>query len=73
MPRHRCPFLDEQAFLGFTHGALRWRSLDRTRLYEWDETHEHVEVYNRRGKHLGVLDGEGRVSGPAKEGRKISV
>ena len=44
MARPRAPFLDAQEFLGFTHGAMRWRSADRKRLYEWDEWHEHIET-----------------------------
>jgi hypothetical protein len=73
MARPRAPFLDAQESLGFTHGAMRWRSADRRRLYEWDEWHEHIEVYNQRGKHLGVLDQEGRVIGDAEKGRTIDV
>jgi len=73
MARPRAPFLDEQQYLGFTHGSLRWRSADGKRLYEWDERHQHIEVYNQRGWHLGVADEEGRMTGEAVKGRKIDV
>jgi hypothetical protein len=73
MARRRAPFLAEQNYLGFTHGALRWRSRDGKRLYEWDDMHGHIEAYNQRGKHLAVLDTDGRVIGEAVKGRTISV
>ncbi|HZT94771.1 MAG TPA: colicin E3/pyocin S6 family cytotoxin [Gaiellaceae bacterium] len=73
MARPRAPFLDRQECLGFTHGAMRWRSADRKRLYEWDETHGHIEAYNQRGRHVGVLNGEGVVIGDARKGRRIDV
>jgi hypothetical protein len=73
MARPRSPFLENQEFLGFTHGAMRWRSPDQKRLYEWDETHQHIEVYNQRGRHVGVLNGEGIVIGDPVRGRRIDV
>jgi hypothetical protein len=73
MARHRAPFLDEQESLGFTHGAMRWRSSDRRRLYEWDDQHQHIEVYNQRGRHLGVADAQGRMVDEAVKGRRIDV
>lgn len=52
----------------------RWRSRDGSRLYEWDHLHGHIEVYNRRGLHLGVLDAvTGERIGLAVRGRRISV
>jgi Cytotoxic len=66
-------FLDEQESLGFVHGSRRWRSHDRSRLYEWDDRHQHIEVYDRRGYHLGVLNNEGILIGGAIKGRRIDV
>lgn len=60
-------------FLGVFNGRKRWRSLDGKRLYEWDALHGEIEVYNRRGKHLRVLDTTGKPIKDAVEGRKITV
>lgn len=42
--------------LGFLDGAKRWRNSDGSRLYTWDALHGEVEVFNKRGRHLGALD-----------------
>lgn len=40
--------------------------------YEWDYTHNDVEVYNKRGQHLGSADPEtGAMIKPPVPGRKI--
>lgn len=66
-------FLDECISLGAVHGQKRWRSTDRNRLYTWDSFHGEIEVFNKRGKHLGVLDPLGVIiKGPVK-GRTIYV
>jgi hypothetical protein len=66
-------FLDECTALGAVHGQKRWRSKDLTRLYTWDSLHGEIEVYNKRGKHLGVFDPQGNlIKGPVK-GRTIYV
>lgn len=52
----------------------RWRSSHPDRIYTWDSLHGEIEVFNKRGKHLGVLDpvtGE-MIKEPVK-GRKIDV
>jgi hypothetical protein len=67
-------FLHEQEYMRYSHGGRRWRSPARDRLYTWDERHQHVEVFNRRGKHLGELDAQTGVRiGDAVKGRTISV
>jgi hypothetical protein len=38
-----------------------------------DELHGEFEVYNARGKHLGVVDLEGKWIKEAVKGRKIDV
>lgn len=45
------------------------------RLYQWDSHAEHVEVYNKRGTHLGVTSPTDPVLriGTAKRGRTIDV
>ena len=55
-------------------GRRRWRNVDATRLYEWDEAHGHFEVYNARGAHLGVAAARSpRLVMPAVKGRRIDV
>nr|WP_243636916.1 colicin E3/pyocin S6 family cytotoxin [Rhodococcus sp. Eu-32] len=55
-------------------GNSRWRNAEGSRLYEWDSTHGHIEAYNKRGHHVGVLDSEtGQLIGAAVKGRSIDV
>jgi Cytotoxic len=56
------------------HGAQRWRSDNGERLYEWDGLHGEVEVYDKRGHHLGVGDAvSGEIIKGAQRGRRIDV
>lgn len=56
------------------YGEQRWQSYNGKRIYTWDRLHGEVEVYNARGRHLGVLDPvSGRQIKPAVPGRKIDV
>jgi hypothetical protein len=49
----------------------RWRDPDGT-IYEWDYQHGTVEVYDRRGFHLGEFDPEtGAQLSPAISGRIV--
>ena len=59
-----------------------WRGKTKTngtsgknmRYYEWDHTHGDIEVYDRRGRHLGTMDPEtGQMTKPAVPGRKIDL
>jgi hypothetical protein len=59
--------------LGAFNGKRRWRSLDGKKYFEWDTLHGEIEVYNRRGKHLGVLDAYGNIIKDAVEGRTITI
>jgi hypothetical protein len=55
-------------------GERRWRNEDGSRIFTWDSLHGEVEVFDRRGMHLGALDpvtGE-LVKEPVK-GRRINV
>ena len=46
---------------------------DGDRLYEWDYTHNDIEVYDRRGRHLGSADPvSGELYKPAVPGRKLN-
>jgi len=49
-------------------GETRWRSADGKRLYKWDSLHGHFEVYNKRGRHVGVVDASGVFVGEAVPG-----
>lgn len=44
------------------------------RIYTWDGLHGEIEVFNNRGRHLGVLEPvNGMLIKPAQKGRKINV
>ena len=77
MPGQQRPnpcFLDGMEKYGVRGISQVWISPDRKRLYTWDFTHEEIEAYNRRGKHLGSLDAiTGQFVKPAVKGRSIDV
>ncbi len=67
-------YLDFAEYLGFVHGAKRWRSQCGQRLYTWDAYHGEIEVFNKRGRHIGVFDAlTGKMIKEAVKGRKIDV
>ena len=41
--------------------------------YSWDERHGEIEVFNKRGWHIMVLDAQGKYIKDAVKGRKIDV
>ena len=44
------------------------------RYYEWDHTHNDIEVYNSKGKHLGSMDPvTGEMYKPPVKGRTIKL
>jgi hypothetical protein len=46
----------------------------KRRYYEWDNTHEDIEVYDSNGNHLGSMDAtSGAMIKPAVSGRKITL
>jgi hypothetical protein len=66
-------FLSQQESLSY-QGASRWRSADGERIYTWDHTHGEIEVFNKRGKHLGAADPQtGVLIKPPRKGRTIDV
>jgi hypothetical protein len=73
VPIPKPSFLDECNSLGAFNGQKRWRSEDSERLYTWDSLHGEIEVFNKRGRHMGVLNPEGVLIKPAVKGRKIDV
>lgn len=73
-PRPTPCFLDEVDYLGFKSGQQLWRSQDQERYYTWDSLHGEIEVFNKRGKHLGALDAvTGHTIKQAVRGRTIDV
>jgi len=66
-------FLDDCIPIGAFNGVKRWRSTDGKRLYTWDALHGEIEVFNDRGKHLGVFDPKGNLIKGAVKGRTINV
>lgn len=55
VPRPDPCFLDSMAYLGFKNGQQRRRSSCERRIYTWDGLHGEIEVFNPRGKHIGVI------------------
>lgn len=71
IPKPSPCYLDHCEKLALT-GIQRWR--DGKRLLEWDSLHGHIEAYDKRGQHLGVLDAvTGRYISAAVKGRYIDV
>ena len=67
-------FLDQQDYMGYRHGQQLWRSHDGDRYYTWDSLHGEIEVFNKRGRHLGAADAvTGVLIKEAVKGRKIDV
>lgn len=54
-------------------GRKRWRNNDGV-LYEYDSQHSELEMYNSRGRHLGVVDVvTGELIKPGIRGRSMDV
>ena len=66
-------FLDQCIPAGMVNGQKRWKSKDLKRIYTWDSLHGEIEVFNKRGKHLGVLNPKGDLIKSAIKGRSIDV
>jgi hypothetical protein len=74
VPRPKPCFLDGVQYLGDRNGEQRWRSPDGKRLYTWDHLHGEIEVFDKRGHHLGALHPvTGVLIKPAVKGRTIDV
>ncbi|CAF1069790.1 unnamed protein product [Adineta ricciae] len=59
-------------WMSLKHYRGQIKSNDKVdKFYEWDHTHGDIEVYNKRGEHLGTMDGNtGAMIKPAVKGRK---
>jgi hypothetical protein len=66
--------VDDLEYLGQPTGRRRYRDREVKRIYEWDSLHGEWEVYNTRGRHLGVADAvTGELIKDAVRGRRIDV
>lgn len=74
VPPPKPSFLDQQVPWRIDGGNKIYRSNDGSKLYQWDSFHGEIEVYNKRGMHVGVVDAlTGKFIKPAVKGRKIDV
>lgn len=72
--RPRPGFLDNMKKHRVEGGKQIWVSQDGDLYYTWDSLHGEIEVFNIRGRHLGVLDPvDGTKIKNAVKGRKINV
>lgn len=61
-------------YFGMRDSRKVWRSRVESRFYTWDSLHGEVEAYDRRGRHVAVLDAfSGKKIKTAEPGRKINV
>lgn len=73
VPIPKPSFLDQCKALGALGGERRWRDGNGL-LYTWDSFHGEIEVYNRRGRHLGAIHAvTGQKVKDAVKGRQIDV
>jgi hypothetical protein len=60
--------------LGFVNGNQVWRSEDKQRYFTWDALHGEIEVFDKKGRHLGAADPiTGKLIKPPVRGRSIDV
>lgn len=71
VPRPRPCFLDGLEKYKVIGDTQIYRSNDK--YYSWDGLHEEIEVFNKRGYHIMVLDPYGNKIKDAVRGRKIDV
>ncbi len=74
VPIPKPSYLDGCDYLGAFNSERRWRSKDGKRVFTWDSLHGEIEVFNKRGRHLGALDAlDGHQTKSAVPGRTINV
>lgn len=74
VPKPNPCYLDGMIRWRVIGGKQTWRSPSGKRLYQWDELHGEIEMYNKRGKHVGVIHAvSGELIEDAVEGRTIDV
>ena len=74
IPKPKPCFLDDQQKFRVQRRQQIWISDDRARYFTWDSLHGEIEVFDKRGFHLGSLDAEtGEFLKQPVRGRKIDV
>lgn len=73
VPVPKNDFFSDCEAIGAPNGEKRWRSKDGKSIYTWDSLHGEIEVFNKRGRHLGVLNPDGVYIKDAVKGRRINV
>lgn len=74
VPRPNPCYLDEFEVWRIVRGRKVWRNAASNRLYTWDSMHGEIEVFDARGRHLGVLHAvTGRFTGDAIHGRVLEL
>lgn len=65
--------LDQCVVVGIDGGKKVYRNSKGDRFYTWDTLHGELEVFNKRGRHLGVACYQtGDLIKPAIKGRRIN-
>lgn len=71
IPKPKPCFLDSLQKFRVIGDRQIYRADDK--YYSWDELHGEIEVFNKRGRHIMVLDAQGNYIKDAVNGRKIDV
>ncbi|NOQ34701.1 MAG: hypothetical protein GQ569_02265 [Methylococcaceae bacterium] len=73
IPKPKPSILDNCKGIGIENGRKVYKDEKENLYYTWDSLHGEIEVFNKRGRHLGVADPiTGKLIKPAVKGRKIS-
>ena len=74
IPRPTSCFLDGCEVFSVIGGKKVWTNKGRTRFFTWDTLHGEIEVFDKQGRHLGVLNSvTGDLIKEAIRGRKLDV
>ena len=72
IPVPKPSMLDVCSVCGISGGRKIYKDPDESIFYTWDSLHGEVEVFNKRGIHIGVADPQtGIMIKPAVPGRRI--
>lgn len=71
VPKPSSSYLDKLEKYHVIDGKKTYR--DNDKYYQWDSLHGEIEVYDKRGYHIMVLDPQGNYIKDAVRGRKINV
>jgi hypothetical protein len=67
-------YLDNFEFFRMVDGRKVWSNPDKSRFYTWDSLHGEIEVFNKRGRHLGALDAlSGVLVKEETKGRRLNL